>query len=228
MTQKHDELNQVCARNEQLMGYLYNELSPGEAQSFEDHLKGCQLCQRDMEDFRFVRQALGAWQVGESPHFVLQVKPSFWQTLRQAFGAAPLWGKLAFGAAAMLLLVALFNVQIEFGGSSGFRFQASLLPTRQVEPPPVAPQPVDRQLVAAVVDELMQKAKEQNQTELVSRFEQLAERLRNEQNTTLANMSETLTAQQRRQLAALLRELESRRYGALTFADIFFSGPGNQ
>jgi hypothetical protein len=228
MTQNQNETNQACAFSEQLMGYLYNDLGSAETRAFEEHLKGCRLCRQDLEDFRFVRGALSAWQVEESPHFVLQVKPSFWQTLRQLFVAAPVWGKLAFGAVVVMFLVALFNVQIEFDRASGFRFQAGLLPARQGEPvTPVSP-PIDRQTVAAVVDELMLKAEERRQTELAAKFEELAKQLRSEQTTTLTSFSEKLTAQQKLQLAALLRELEGRRYGALTFADLFFSGSGSE
>lgn len=225
MTQNQNELKQACALSEQLMGYLYNDLGPAETRAFEEHLKGCQLCRQDLEDFRLVRGALSAWQVEESPHFVLQVKPGFWQQVRQLFIAAPVWGKLAFGAVAVMLLVALFNIRIEFDRARGFRFQASLLPARQVEP---ASPPIDRQLVVAVVDEVMREAAARQQAELVAKFEELAKQLRSEQTTTLTSFSEKLTAQQKLQLAALLRELEGRRYGALTFADLFFSGPGSE
>jgi len=217
-------LSPTCQLREKLVGYLYNDLSQDEARSFEEHLKDCPHCRQDLEDFRLVREALRSWQVEEAPHIVWHVKQPFWPMVRQLLVAAPIYARLAFGAAVVMLLLAIFNVRIEWSRSSGFRFQASLLPQRTVERlDQVAPQSVDSQTLSKMIDERVRQAEESWRVEMAAKLDEHARQLVSQQNRMLMEFLQDWQSEQKRQWAVWLRELESRRYGALTFADIFFS-----
>jgi hypothetical protein len=232
-----------CEMSEALIGYLYGELSSQEASAFEEHARTCAQCAHDLRDFMNVRRALAEWRIAPHPKPIFEegvVWPSVRQAarghptrsrdrvgaLRELWRALPAWGRAVCGMAAVLLLLALFNVQVEWAPGGGFRFRASLLPARTFEfaPSPATPA-LDRQQILALIEDRIRDAEERQQKVLAAQLEELAERLRREQQTTLTGFVENWEATQRTQWAQLLRELERRRYGALTFADLFFFGP---
>lgn len=226
MTDSRQKEAPHCGFKEQLVAYLYGELAPAEARSFEEHLTACENCRQDIEEFRSVRQALSLWEVNEAPRVVLPLRTSFWQTLVQALRAAPVWGKLLAGAAAALALLAIFNVQIEVSRATGFRFQASLLPVRTMTAPEDR-RALDEKQIAALIDEKIRQFQHQQNAQLMRTLEETLRQVQAEQATALADLIENLQLQQRQQLAGFLRELENPRSGALTFADIFFDRGGN-
>lgn len=215
-----------CEFKEQLVAYLYGELAPAQTRSFEEHMRVCASCRQDVEDFRSVRQALSLWEVNEVPRVIVQVKASFWQTLVQVFRVAPAWGKLLAGAMATLVILAIFNVQIELSRTTGFRFRASLLPVRTGTALENR-QGLDQQQIAAILDEKIRQMQQQQQERLLSSLEEAVRQIQTEQTTTLVDLIEKSNYQQRQQLAGMLRELETPRSGALTFSDIFFDRGGN-
>jgi len=218
-----------CKMSETLIGYLYGELTSREASAFEEHVKMCAQCAHDLRDFMRVRRALAEWRIAPYPNPMLGedvVRPNVRQVARQLWRALPAWGRAACGMAAVLLLLALFNVQLEWAPERGFRFRASLLPARAPESARSSAAPaLDRRQILALIEERIRDAEERQQKALAAQLEELAERLRREQQMTLTGFAENWEATQRTQWALLLRELERRRYGALTFADLFFSGP---
>lgn len=226
MTENVHQQAPPCEFKEQLVAYLYGELAPAQTRSFEEHMRECASCRRDVEDFRSVRQMLSVWEVNEAPRVIVQVKESFWQTLAQVFRTAPAWGKLLAGAMGTLVILAIFNVEIEMSRTTGFRFRASLLPVRtdtQVE----NRRGLDQQQIAAILDEKIRQFQQQQQERLVSSLEEAVRQIRAEQTATLVDLVEKLQYQQRQQLVGVLRELEIPRSEALTFTDIFFDRGGN-
>ncbi len=218
-----------CEMSETLISYLYGELPPREASAFEEHAKTCAQCAHDLNDFMRVRRTLAEWRIAPYPKPTLGedvARPSVRQAARQLWRALPAWGRAALGMAASLFLLALFNVQLEWAPEGGFRFRASLLPARASEFARSSATPaLDRQQLLALIEEQIRDVEKRQQKAFAAQLEELAERLRREQQMTLTGFAENWEATQRAHWAMLLRELERRRYGALTFADLFFSGP---
>ena len=223
--------SQMCEMSERLISYLYGELSAEEASAFEGHMATCARCAQDVRDFERVRRMLGHWQVapGSPPEWAFGEGPervSVRHAARQFFRAMPVWGRLALGAAMVLLVLALFNVRVEWTPAEGFRFRASLFPERAAGPAPISALSArERQQLLALIEERIRESEARQQQARAAQLEALAERMRREQHTALAGFAQEWETAQRAQWAILLRELERRRYGALTFADLFF--PGN-
>ncbi len=57
------ETNDSCGRAEDLVAYLYDEATPGEARDFESHLQMCAACRTELASFGGVRQAIGDWRL---------------------------------------------------------------------------------------------------------------------------------------------------------------------
>jgi anti-sigma factor RsiW len=222
---KREEHNRECPFKEQLVTYLYGELAPSEVRSFEEHLAGCPVCRRDVEEFRSLREALGQWQINDIPHMVLQVKPGFWRMLAETLRTAPLWGRLIMGTAAALLILAVFNVRIEVSRAAGFRFQASLVPVR-IAPDGEGRPTMDEKHLAALFDERIRQLQAEHERRLARALQEAVEQVRADQSAALARVVQTLQLQQRQQFRQVLGELENQRSGALTFADLFFTDRG--
>jgi hypothetical protein len=91
-------------REETLVAYLYDEISPTERRAFESHLAGCGVCRAELSEFGVVRARLGAWGPPE-PSRALTAPPLPSVNSRQRVLAAlhdvPVWMQ---AAAAMLFL----------------------------------------------------------------------------------------------------------------------------
>ena len=62
----------MCEQKELLVGYLYDDLAPGERAAFETHLRGCAECRTELKALRDVRADLAAWAPPE-PDFGFRV-----------------------------------------------------------------------------------------------------------------------------------------------------------
>ncbi len=85
---------------EQLIGYLYDDLSAPERAVFEAHLAGCAACRREVGDLRQTRQHLTSWAPPAPP---LDFRVIQGTAARRPLAFIPTW---ALSAAAALLLVA--------------------------------------------------------------------------------------------------------------------------
>jgi anti-sigma factor RsiW len=89
----------MCEQREQVIDYLYDEVSPANRRDIERHLEGCDECRGELRAFRNVREDLLAWGVPNPP--------SVWK----AFAPAPVvpWHKQvpawALAAAASLMFI---------------------------------------------------------------------------------------------------------------------------
>ena len=108
----------ACERADDLIGFLYGELSDDQAQNFERHMHGCGLCSAELAAFSGVRRAVVAWRdeslggiafPAAAPYAafasVSQEKPSALTALRQFFNLSPLWMKGAVAFATVLFCV---------------------------------------------------------------------------------------------------------------------------
>ena len=117
----------VCHRSEDLVSYLYNEASAGEAQDFANHVETCDACRAEFAVFSQVHESILLWRnealgaaftpapqtarawaeaTSDSRQFVRHERklPAL-AALREFFSVSPLWLRGATALAALLLCV---------------------------------------------------------------------------------------------------------------------------
>lgn len=108
--------DQVCERAEDLVGFLYGELTDSEARKFERHMQDCAACTTEYAAFGQLRESIVAWRneaLGLGGERVLaptvlpiqQRRPSALAALREFFNLSPLWMKGVAAFASVLFCV---------------------------------------------------------------------------------------------------------------------------
>lgn len=106
----------MCDSQELLVGYLYNELSPGERQTLQLHLAGCGECRAELEGLRATRAHLALWSppVPDFGFRVIRGGSAPAPALPRRMRLAPAF---AFAAAAVVVLAvaaAIANVEVRY------------------------------------------------------------------------------------------------------------------
>ena len=107
-----------CGRENDLMGFLYDELEPAEKQDFGRHLQNCTGCSSQLASFTDIRETVIEWRndsLGSSSAAQQGVstferrKPSALAAIREFFNLSPLWlkGSVAFASLLFCLLAVL-------------------------------------------------------------------------------------------------------------------------
>jgi Putative zinc-finger len=101
-------------REQTLMAYLYDDITPIERSMFESHLAGCERCSEELDELRGVRAQLTEWRPPK-PAFAFSTSArrggAAWTTLREI----PAWAQVA---AAMLLIgvsAGIANLHVHYG-----------------------------------------------------------------------------------------------------------------
>ena len=102
--------DQVCDRADDLIGFLYGELTDREARKFEQHLRDCAGCKTEYSAFGELRESMVAWRnealgVNAVAPVVMPLqdrRPSAIAAIREFFNLSPLWMKGAAAFAAVL------------------------------------------------------------------------------------------------------------------------------
>jgi hypothetical protein len=109
--------DQSCERADDLIAFLYGELTDWEARKFERHLHDCSACQKEYSTFGQLRKSIVAWRdeslglAGErvfAPNVLRpseQRRPSALAAMREFFNLSPLWLKGAAAFASVLFCV---------------------------------------------------------------------------------------------------------------------------
>ena len=107
--------SQLCAREQELIGFLYGELNEVERLAFQHHLNECASCSTELSGFGNVRESLVAWRneslgsIGLSVHAVPSLAPqqkhSAVAAVREFLNLSPLWMKGAVAFAAVVFCV---------------------------------------------------------------------------------------------------------------------------
>ena len=117
----------ICHRAEDLVSYLYGEVSAAEARDFAEHLERCDSCQTEFQSFQHVHQSIVCWRnetlgttapvaaaVASECEFEPTLLPatrarSARAAFRQFFSVSPLWlrGATAFAGLLVCVLIAL-------------------------------------------------------------------------------------------------------------------------
>jgi anti-sigma factor RsiW len=103
-----------CGRENDLVAFLYGELSDREKESFDSHLHACSSCQVQTTELGLIRESVSAWRneslgrvsvtVPETSSLINQRKGSE-AALRSFFDLSALWMKGAIGFTAILFCV---------------------------------------------------------------------------------------------------------------------------
>jgi Putative zinc-finger len=101
-----------CGRENDLVAFLYGELSDLEKESFDSHLHACGSCEVQTRELGSIRKSITAWRneslggvsvtVSETRSLINQNKGSALAALRAFFDLSPLWMKGALGFTAIL------------------------------------------------------------------------------------------------------------------------------
>jgi len=101
-------------REQTLMAYLYDDITPIERSTFESHLAGCARCSEELDELRGVRAQLTEWTPSK-PAFAFSTSAprerAAWTMLREI----PAWAQVA---AAMLLIgvsAGVANLNVHYG-----------------------------------------------------------------------------------------------------------------
>jgi hypothetical protein len=118
-TMKGSASTNLCARADDLVAYLYNEVTDTEARDFETHMQHCASCRTELAAFGNVREAIGDWRqqaLGSlaapamednvSQVSALATSPtrrrSALAALREFFTLSPAWMRAATAVAALM------------------------------------------------------------------------------------------------------------------------------
>jgi hypothetical protein len=114
-----DIKEQVCDRADDLIAFLYHELSDKDTRNFEPHLHDCARCKSELAAFGEIRQSIvswrdellgAAWSAGAMNDRALaatatKARPSALAAIRQFFSLSPMWMKGATAFASLLFCV---------------------------------------------------------------------------------------------------------------------------
>src|SRR5262249_24367329 len=119
----------ACNNHEDLVSYLYGEVTAEQARRVESHLAGCSRCGEELAAFRRVRTALQGWELNDMPIVRVALPPqrrSAAAILKELVGVARAWAKVLGAAAAAMLVLAVMGTDISFGHGD-FHFGSRLL-----------------------------------------------------------------------------------------------------
>jgi hypothetical protein len=105
---------ETCERANELISVLYGEATEHETRDFQQHLRVCHVCQREIASFGQIRESIGEWkwealsgfttpQVAMSQQF--QRNKSAFAAFREFFNLSPLWLKGAAALASLLFVL---------------------------------------------------------------------------------------------------------------------------
>lgn len=194
-----------CARKEELIEYLYDELPAAQRALFADHLHVCAHCRANLTGLERLRGELRAWDLSAAPRLEIAIPRAKLEVLKELLMLFPAWTRAAMAtavaAAAVLLavgVVSLFN-QANGAPTTIAKTTDSPAPTT----PGITPVFVTPEVKALVTAEVV-KAIEQERQALQAQMAALETR-NNEQRAqlqTVARQLRDLNARQQQLLAA--------------------------
>lgn len=110
-----------CERKDDLVSFLYDELTTPARVQFERHLQDCDSCRDEARAFGRVRDELSTWQVGFAPRTEVVLPRRKMDVWRELIGLFPVWVRAAAlaGAAAALMLMTLAATAARINFKSG-------------------------------------------------------------------------------------------------------------
>jgi anti-sigma factor RsiW len=106
--------------NELLLGYLYDELTPSERETFNEHVASCAECRDEVAGLRGTRTRLLSWAPPEPDlGFEMVRGPRTAAAPARWWGLSPAWGMAAAAMLTVAASAAIANVEVRFGGEEG-------------------------------------------------------------------------------------------------------------
>jgi hypothetical protein len=181
-----------------------------------------------LADFHQVRSALASWELEGVPHISVTVDPPATKRWLELFRALPFWLRLATTAAAVMLLLALFNVRVSYQATDGFQFSASLMPPslgnapRANEPRPVG---LSEPQVRALIETAIIQANQQRDQQVTAQLEALAKDMRSENQQKLIKLAQALRQEQEDRFLEVWDQAQRSSYTTLT--ELLYGGNNN-
>ncbi len=111
---------------ELLIDYFYGELEDAELRDFENHLKSCNECVKELEEIKFPSKALHEWDIPEPNMNVvfLTEQETFGNKVKNLFpsfgtGKMGAIAKIGYGIAAVILFMAITNFEFSYNNQTG-------------------------------------------------------------------------------------------------------------
>lgn len=114
--------NSTCDFAEEIVSYLYDEISGADKSRFENHLKDCSPCQDELSGFSMARSSIQEWRKEEFlplqnpvieipyPAKVETISRSWFASVRALFTLSPAWTTAATAFAALAICFGLFVI----------------------------------------------------------------------------------------------------------------------
>jgi hypothetical protein len=190
---------------ELLIGYVYDELSPGERATFEAHLAACDECREEIGGLRQARQHLSSWSPPE-PALAFHIIRGPVPVARRPLAFVPQW---ALAAAATILLLAgaaaIAHVEIRYD-ANGVAVRTGWSSTGAPEAQPQGRPPVEP-VQAAAADTASEQLKAEVAA-LQQRIEQMEEAQAKQLTQAAASIRPGVTTPE---LRKILAESEARQ-----------------
>jgi len=228
----------ACNNHEDLVSYLYGEVTPDQARRVEQHLKECSRCDDELAAFRRVRSNLQEWELSDMPIVRValpQPRKSAISVLKELLTVTPVWAKILTAGAAAMLVLAVMGTDISMSnGEYHFRTHLLGLGGVSIQAPPstspssttstVTPQPVSltRDEIKALVSEQILESEHAQKEAMTRELARLEAGLKNTHSNDFAKLA-VKVQEQRDQIKTLERDIDRSGLG---FADIFVSSNG--
>jgi hypothetical protein len=119
---------------ELLLGYLYDDLAPGERRLADAHLLICEECRTELAGLRGTRTTLSAWAPPTPDLAFPFVRPGAVPVSRvRAWTVSPAWGLAAAAVLVLSVASAVANVEIKYG-RDGFSVRTGAMRTVEAAP----------------------------------------------------------------------------------------------
>jgi hypothetical protein len=107
-------------REQTLMAYLYDDITPIERSMFESHVAGCARCSEELEELRGVRAQLTGW-APPKPEFAFSTPAprepaaSTMSATRRSWREIPVWAQVAAAVLVIGISAGIANLNIHYG-----------------------------------------------------------------------------------------------------------------
>jgi hypothetical protein len=223
-----------CNNHEDLVSYLYGEVTSDQARRVEAHLTECSRCEDELAAFRRVRSNLQEWELNDMPIVRValpQPRKSAISVLKELLGVAPVWAKVIGASAAAMLVLAVMGTDISVSnGEYHFRTHLLGLGGAGVQAPPstspvvkVQPVSLTRDEVKALVNQQILESERAQKEAMTAELARLEAGLKNTHSSDFAKLA-LRVQEQRDQIKILERDID--RGAKLDYSDILFSSNG--
>jgi len=150
MTSMNETSQVPCAyhgnRDQAMVAYLYDDITPFERAAFEAHLVTCEPCRVELAELRGVRTQLDRWEAPDPVAFAHTNTPSVTRYGRalQAMRAVPVWAQVAAAFLILGVSAGIANIDLHYDQSgltvrTGWTKPASLQNVQAVAPVTATP-----------------------------------------------------------------------------------------